>query len=60
MELVRKRVFACAFAAGLVVTSTALANDRETRPHDRDRPGITKIIKHFLAQILGDISVPPG
>jgi hypothetical protein len=63
MHITRKRVLGCVLAATLALGTSAVAADREVGPRgprDRDRPSITKAIKHFVVHLLGDISIPPG
>ena len=61
MQSIRKTLLGVSLAATLVISSSAVAADREAGPRDRaDRPTIVKIIKRLIVRVLGDISIPPG
>ena len=60
MQSVRKVLLGVTLAATLVLSSSAVAADREPGPRDRsDRSSIVKAIKRFIISILDDFSIPP-
>ena len=61
MQSVRKVLLGVTLAATLVLSSSAIAADRESGPrYGGDRSSIVKAIKHFIISILDDFSFPPG
>ena len=60
MQSVRKGLLGVTLAATLVLSSAAIAADREAGPRDRgERSTIVKAIKRFIISILDDFSIPP-